>query len=59
MAQPKRTPLYPQHISHGANMVEFAGWSMPLNYKTGIIDEHLATRRHAGLFDVSQIMFVH
>ncbi|MBW2082681.1 MAG: glycine cleavage system aminomethyltransferase GcvT [Deltaproteobacteria bacterium] len=55
MAQPKRTPLYPQHISHGANMVEFAGWSMPLNYKTGIIDEHLATRRHAGLFDVSHM----
>ncbi|MFQ5955506.1 MAG: glycine cleavage system aminomethyltransferase GcvT, partial [Kiloniellales bacterium] len=36
-------------------MVEFAGWHMPVHYKTGIIQEHLATRRRAGLFDVSHM----
>ena len=36
-------------------MVEFAGWQMPIQYAGGIIAEHLATRRHAGLFDVSHM----
>ena len=35
-------------------MVEFAGWEMPVQYQ-GVIDEHLAVRRHAGLFDVSHM----
>ncbi len=36
-------------------MVDFAGWEMPLQYRSGIIAEHLATRRYAGLFDVSHM----
>lgn len=36
-------------------MVEFAGWHMPLHYRSGIISEHLTTRKHAGLFDVSHM----
>jgi aminomethyltransferase len=36
-------------------MVEFGGWEMPVQYPTGIIKEHLATRREAGLFDVSHM----
>ena len=54
-AAPRRTPLYDRHVAAGARMVEFAGWEMPLQYPTGIIAEHLATRRHAGLFDVSHM----
>ena len=36
-------------------MVDFAGWEMPVQYRTGIVAEHLATRRSAGLFDVSHM----
>src|SRR2546425_433236 len=49
-----RTPLYAWHASHGARVIEFAGWDMPLLY-TGIVAEHLAVRRSAGLFDVSHM----
>src|SRR5919109_805123 len=49
-----RTPLYNAHRRAGAKMVEFAGWEMPLHYK-GIIEEHEAVRRRAGLFDVSHM----
>src|SRR5712664_314824 len=49
-----RTPLFDWHASHGARVVEFAGWDMPLLY-TGIVEEHLAVRRAAGLFDVSHM----
>jgi len=52
---PKRTPFFTRHVDAGARMVEFAGWEMPLHYSGGIIAEHLATRRHAGLFDVSHM----
>ncbi len=48
----RRTPLYERHVSLGARMVEFGGWDMPVQYPTGILEEHLATRRGAGLFDV-------
>jgi len=51
----KRTPLYDRHVALGAKLVEFAGWEMPIQYPTGIIEEHLATRRRAGLFDVSHM----
>ncbi len=51
----KKTPLNPWHASHGAHLVPFAGWEMPLNYKTGIVEEHLATRRSGGLFDISHM----
>lgn len=50
----KRTPLYEAHRRAGAKMVEFAGWEMPVQYR-GVIEEHLAVRRSAGLFDVSHM----
>lgn len=50
----ERTPLYDIHLSMGARMVEFAGYSMPVLY-TSIIDEHLTTRNAAALFDVSHM----
>lgn len=49
------TVLHEWHVAHGARMVEFGGWDMPVQYRTGIIQEHLATRRHVGLFDVSHM----
>jgi len=55
MEQGRRTVLYDRHLRAGARMVDFAGWMMPLQYPDGIIAEHLATRRHAGLFDVSHM----
>jgi len=50
-----RTVLYEWHVSHQGRMVEFGGWEMPVQYAGGIVREHLATRRHAGLFDVSHM----
>lgn len=47
-------PLDGWHREHGARMVEFAGYHMPIQYE-GIIAEHLWTREHAGLFDVSHM----
>lgn len=47
----KRTPLYNKHLSAGARMIEFGGWEMPVQY-AGVIEEHRATRRAAGLFDI-------
>ena len=51
----KKTPLYNLHILHGAKMVEFAGYQMPIQYKSGIIQEHKFTRENAGIFDVSHM----
>jgi aminomethyltransferase len=50
----KRTPLYAAHRRAGAKIVEFAGWEMPVQY-SGVIDEHVAVRTRAGLFDVSHM----
>ncbi len=50
----RRTELYSRHQALGARFVEFGGWEMPVQY-TGIIEEHEAVRRHAGLFDVSHM----
>jgi aminomethyltransferase len=50
----KRTPLYGAHQRLGAHLVEFGGWEMPLCY-SGIIEEHLAVRGAAGLFDISHM----
>jgi aminomethyltransferase len=47
----KKTPLYDQHIASEARVVDFSGWLMPVQYKTGIIKEHVATRETCGLFD--------
>ncbi len=51
---PKRTPLHPWHVDHGARMTDFGGWSMPLMYSS-IVEEHRATRTAAGLFDISHM----
>jgi len=51
----RRTPLHPRHASLDAKMIDFAGWDMPLFYPTGTVQEHLATRRRAGLFDISHM----
>ena len=50
----KHTPLHARHVAHGARMVPFGGWDMPVEY-SGIVDEHLAVRTRAGLFDVSHM----
>ena len=50
----KRTPLYDSHISIGARMVDFAGWEMPVQYSSHV-NEHMAVREAAGLFDVSHM----
>lgn len=50
----KRTPLYEAHLRHGGRMVAFAGYALPLQY-TSIVEEHLAVRRGAGVFDVSHM----
>jgi aminomethyltransferase len=42
-------------VALGARMVPFAGYSMPVQYKDGVLKEHLWTREHAGLFDVSHM----
>ena len=49
------TPLFDAHVALGARMVPFAGYAMPVQYADGIIAEHLWTREHAGLFDVSHM----
>lgn len=54
MTTPKKTPLYDCHVRAGARMVDFAGWSMPVQYK-GVKEEHLNVRQHVGLFDVSHM----
>jgi aminomethyltransferase len=54
MGELKRTPLRDFHASHGARLVEFAGWEMPVQYRS-ILEEHRAVRRAAGLFDVSHM----
>jgi aminomethyltransferase len=50
----KRTRLHAAHGKAGAKFVEFFGWEMPIEY-SGIIQEHMAVRQHAGLFDVSHM----
>lgn len=51
-----RTPLYNLHIDMGGKMVPFAGYDMPVQYiSMGVMKEHLHTREHAGLFDVSHM----
>src|SRR5437867_1577811 len=54
MAELRRTPLNAVHRESGAKMVAFGGWEMPVEY-AGLIAEHLAVRRAAGLFDVSHM----
>lgn len=53
----KRTPLYDAHLAHGAKIVDFGGWDMPLHYGSQI-EEHHHVRRAAGMFDVSHMTVV-
>lgn len=55
MSELLRTPLNDLHIELGAKMVPFAGYAMPVQYADGIVKEHLHTRDHAGVFDVSHM----
>ena len=55
MKQLLKTVFYDKHVNLGAKMVEFGGWDMPVQYESGIVQEHLSTRRQAGLFDVSHM----
>ncbi len=50
-----KTPLHDLHVASGGRMVAFAGFDMPVQYKTGIVGEHNHTRQKAGLFDVSHM----
>ncbi|XP_785085.4 aminomethyltransferase, mitochondrial [Strongylocentrotus purpuratus] len=52
----KRTPLSDFHVEHGAKMVPFAGYSMPVQYKSGLVKEHLHCRSSAAIFDVSHML---
>ena len=55
MSELKRTQLYDVHVAAGAEMVDFGGWEMPIQYPDGIIAEHLYTRQVCSLFDVSHM----
>jgi aminomethyltransferase len=55
MGELLKTVLHENHVALGATMVDFGGWHMPLQYREGIVEEHLATRKGAGLFDVSHM----
>ena len=55
MAELLRTPLYDLHVELGAKMVPFAGYEMPVQYRLGVMKEHLHCRAAAGLFDVSHM----
>ena len=55
MSELKRTPLYDAHVAAGATMVDFGGWEMPIQYPSGIINEHLYDRKKCGIFDVSHM----
>ncbi|MEM1096324.1 MAG: glycine cleavage system aminomethyltransferase GcvT [Bacteroidota bacterium] len=54
MSDIQTTPLHAKHLALGAKMMAFGGFDMPVQY-SGIIDEHMAVRKAAGLFDVSHM----
>ena len=51
----KTTPFTVLHEALGAKMHEFAGYNMPIEYSTGIIDEHMTVVMGVGVFDVSHM----
>ncbi len=51
----KRTPLHDVHVDLGARMVPFGGWDMPVQYPSGVLTEHHAVRRRAGVFDIGHM----
>lgn len=50
-----KTPLYEAHVKAGGKMVPFGGYLLPVQYREGVIKEHMAVRTRAGLFDVSHM----
>ncbi len=50
-----QSPLHDRHVALGAKLAEFGGWSMPLEYPTGVVKEHTAVRERVGIFDVSHL----
>ncbi len=50
-----KTPLYDCHVQYGGKVVPFAGYLLPVQYGTGVIAEHMAVRKAAGIFDVSHM----
>jgi aminomethyltransferase len=50
-----RSPLHDRHAALGAKFAEFGGWSMPLEYSSGVVKEHTAVRQSVGIFDVSHL----
>jgi len=59
MAEPQEdlltSPLHDRHVALGAKFSEFGGWSMPLEYPTGVVKEHTTVRESVGVFDVSHL----
>jgi aminomethyltransferase len=55
---PKHTPFFDFHVQSGGKMVDFAGWEMPILYRS-IVDEHEQTRRSGSIFDVSHMGRLH
>ena len=59
MAEPRddllTSPLHDRHVALGAKFSEFGGWSMPLEYPTGVVKEHTTVRESVGVFDVSHL----
>jgi len=51
----KKTPLHDLHLEQKAQMAEFAGYDMPIQYPTGVLTEHTWCREQAGIFDVSHM----
>lgn len=54
-AQPLTSPLHDRHVALGAKFADFGGWSMPLEYPSGVVKEHTAVREAVGIFDVSHL----
>lgn len=50
-----RSPLHDRHVDLGAKLAAFGGWSMPLEYPSGVVKEHTAVREAVGIFDVSHL----
>ena len=53
--QLRKTPYHDLHVRNGGKMVSFAGWSMPVQFRNGILHEHRKVRGSAGVFDVSHM----
>ena len=51
----KQSPLHDRHVALGAKFAEFGGWSMPLEYPSGVVKEHTTVRESVGIFDVSHL----